>query len=403
MILEIKGESIMNSKLIYRILAMCALATLLLSGCNSSPQAIKPVNDSEKPVVFTPTIQTGSTLAPTQTLMRTTKPNFTPEPTQISYPVGLGTPLPRLTEKISAENAADIVEIARWDVKSVRTFTFAPDGQSLLVGTTNGELMIIPISDSSSTQTLAGHTKAVTSVTYSSDGQYIISGSLDKTVRIWNAEDGSVVNVLEGHDDGITSIAISRDGQTIASGAKDDTVRIWKFNDGKLLQIIKGDFTEVRSLAFAADGTTLAFSCQDLTARIWDIVSGVQIQKLESKTLRFGADDTVDVTYSPDGTLLGFRHSFSGKVMLYNTSDYSVNAELPVPGLKNSRFVFSSDGGMLITGAQDSGLNFVNIKDGATLKNIALKRITWVASSPDGTLVAVTGSDYVIHLWGIQP
>ena len=363
---------------------------LLLSGCGLASVAPS----------MTPT---DSAIEKTATLTATVEPSVTPEPPQIDYPFGLGTPLPSLTKKITSENAENIIEVARWDIKSVRGFTFTPDGQSLLIGTTNGELMLVSILDGTLMQAFEGHTKSVSSVASSSDGQFIISGSLDKAVYVWQVSDGSALHIMEGHEDGVTSVAISPDGQTIASGSLDNTIRIWNFDDGKLLKTIKGDFIGVTSLSFSADGSTLASGGTDDTARVWDTVNGVQLQKFTYKPITPGETSTVQVNYSPDGTILAARHSFTGSMTLYNATDYSVIVTMPVPGLKNSDFVFSPDGQMLITGALDSGLNFVNIKDGATLKRIELGNIKSVSISPNGTLVAVMGNDYLIHIWGLKP
>ena len=130
----------MKAKLLYRAVVGGLLATLLLLGCGSPlpAQFVTPVH-SDMEETLTPE----STLALTPTVQASS----TPEPMPISYPFKLGTPLPPVTEKISPENAAEIIELAKWDIKSVRKFTFAPDGQSLLMGTTSGELLGVRVSD----------------------------------------------------------------------------------------------------------------------------------------------------------------------------------------------------------------------------------------------------------------
>ena len=364
---------------------------LLLAGCGA-PATTPPI------IPTTVEIEATATLPPTPI----PSPSVTPEPTEIPYPFGVGTSLPSLTEEITSDNVENIIEVGRWDLGAVRTFTFAPDGKGLLIGTTNGKLLLVGLSDGELLQSLEGHTKSVSSLAYSADGQFIISGSLDQTVRVWNASDGSVLNVLEGHEDGVTSVAISQDGQTIASGSTDNTIRIWNFSDGQLLKTLKGDFVGATSLSFSADGLNLASGGADDTARVWDVVNGVQLQKFAYKPISGGETYSVQVGYSPDGMLLAGRHSYTGFLTLYNAGDYSEVVTLSIPGLKNSDFVFSPDGQMLIAGAKDSGLNFVDIKDGAALKRIELGNIKCVSISPDGTLVAVMGDDYFVHIWGLK-
>jgi WD40 repeat protein len=380
----------MKARFLYQILYAGTLAIAVLSSGCGAPAASAP-----------DAMPTSAQIEATPTLRPTVVPSVTPEPTQISFPFGIGTALPALTEKITPENAANIIEVARWDLGGVRTFTFAPDGQHLLVGMTNGNLMLVGISNGELVQTLEGHTKSVSSMAYSSDGQFIVSGSIDKAVRVWNAADGSVLHVLEGHEDAVTSVAISADGQTIASGSTDNTIRLWNFTDGKLLKTIKSDFIGATSLSFSADGSTLASGGADDTARVWDVVSGAQLQKFTYKPITPGETYSVQVDYSPDGTLLAGRHSYTGMLTLYNARDFSEVVTMPIPGLKNSDFVFSPDGQMIIAGAKDSGLNFVNSQDGTPLKRIELGNIKSVAISPDGALVAVMGDDYFVHVWGL--
>lgn len=385
----------MKAKLIHRVIGAGTLASLLLWACGPAPAA-----QSTAPVAAS--MENTITPEPTQISSPTAQASITPEPAQISFPFQVGTPLPSLTETITPENVANIIEVARWDLGGVRTFTFAPDGKGLLIGTTNGKLMLVRITDGELVQSLEGHAKSVSSLAYSADGHFIVSGSLDKTIRVWKVSDGSELHVLEGHEDAVTSVAISRDGQTIASGSTDNTIRIWSFSDGKLLKTLKGDFIGATSLSFSADGSTLASGGADDTARVWDVVSGTQLQSFAYRPILGGETYTVQVEYSPDGALLAGRHSYTGMLTLYSASDYSEIVTMPIPGLKNSDFVFSPDGQMLIAGAKDSGLNFVNIEDGTALKRIELGNIKAVAISPDGTLVAVMGDDYFVHIWGLQ-
>lgn len=382
----------MKAKQICQILWIGMFAISLLVSACSAPATAPSI------IPTTAEIENTATLPPTPI----PSPSVTPEPTEIPYPFGVGTPLPPLTEKITSDNVGNIIEVGRWDLGAVRTFTFAPDGKGLLIGTTKGNLLLVGISDGELIQSLEGHTKSVSSLAYSADGQIIVSGSLDQTVRVWDASSGRVLSVLEGHEDSVTSVAISQDGQRIASGSTDNTIRIWNFGNGKLLKTLKGDFIGATSLSFSADGSHLAAGGADDTARVWDVVNGVQLQKFTYKPISGGETYSVQVAYSPDGTLLAGRHSFTGFLTLYNATDYSEVATLSIPGLKNSDFVFSPDGQMLIAGAKDSGLNFVNIEDGAALKRIELGNIKCVSISPDGTLVAVMGDDYFVHVWGLM-
>ncbi len=105
---------------------------------------------------------------------------------------------------------------------------FSPDGERLVVGGRNGEILIldaetgkalVPIQDA--------HGGNVYGVSFSPNGKYLASCSSDQTVRIWNARTGEPVDVLLGHEGRVLSVAFSPDGEHVVSGGIDTEARIW--------------------------------------------------------------------------------------------------------------------------------------------------------------------------------
>ncbi|MGQ9601053.1 MAG: WD40 repeat domain-containing protein [Anaerolineae bacterium] len=108
---------------------------------------------------------------------------FNPQPSISALPVLAGTPYPRPRAAISPDNAAQVVQLARWGKGTVNEVAYSPDGRLLAVASSVGIYLY-------EAGTLAEvrfiETDAwVTSVAFSPDGATLASGSWDGTVRLW--------------------------------------------------------------------------------------------------------------------------------------------------------------------------------------------------------------------------
>jgi len=83
--------------------------------------------------------------------------------------------------------------------------------------------------------------RAVNSVVFAPGGETLASGSSDGTVRVWRASDGELLFTLE-HPAGVNSVAFAPDGLLLASGAEDGIVRLWKAGDATVLQPVPLQF-----------------------------------------------------------------------------------------------------------------------------------------------------------------
>jgi len=125
---------------------------------------------------------------------------------------------------ISPDNAAQVVQLARWGKGTVNEVAHSPDGTLLAVASSLG----IYLYDA---QTLAEvrfiETEGgVGSVAFSPDEETLASGS-GQEIRLWRVSDGTLLRTLEGHTHDVNSVAFSPDGATLASGSWDGTVRLW--------------------------------------------------------------------------------------------------------------------------------------------------------------------------------
>ncbi len=151
-------------------------------------------------------------------------------------------------------------------------------------------------------QTLTAHTDAVNSVVFSPDGKTLASGSADDTIILWDTATGKPIGrPLEGHEFGVTSLAFSPDGQTLASGSEDDTIILWDVATKQpKFPPLTDHFGTVTSLAFISDGHILASGSEDDKIILWDVTTGQRV----APPLGAHKDDVTSIAFSPDDQTL---------------------------------------------------------------------------------------------------
>src|SRR5688500_4165715 len=130
---------------------------------------------------------------------------------------------------ITTDNAAEIVQIARYGNGAVRTLTLSPDASQLAVATTIG-VWIADLEDASSEPVLHEGQGGASSVSFSPDGLFVAGGGDDGSVMVWDTQTGETITRLENHLYPISAIAIawSADGALLASGDWSGVVRVWE-------------------------------------------------------------------------------------------------------------------------------------------------------------------------------
>lgn len=282
--------------------------SLLFAACQTAPQDTTP-NTTETAIAelaqqatdLSATLDAQPTV--TRTLEPTPIPTSTPRPTDIpptptlELPVSVLTPVPFQDQQINAGNAAavellalygkgTIEEIAvspsgRWVVaatisgvsvyqtgapdaaqhylrnQTVRSVAVSPDGEEIVAGLENGEVVILSISSGEILHRLPAHEGGVFAVAYAPDGSLIASGGADGVIKLWDAEDGSPMNNIIAHTGRVNDIAFSPDSLSLASGSIDRTVKISTI-EGNITAMYYTQNGAITSVAFSNDGRRLA-------------------------------------------------------------------------------------------------------------------------------------------------
>src|SRR5262249_31361255 len=154
--------------------------------------------------------------------------------------------------------------IALWDVKSrklvqrlakhggpVWALAFSHDGTLLASGGADktAKLWRIPGGkEVAKLLTLSPVIQPIQALAYAPDGMSVAMATTEGDVQIRDAKSGDVLKLLSGHSGAVNCLAFSPDGETLASGSSDKTIRLWTLATGKTSQTLKYQ-SEVHALA----------------------------------------------------------------------------------------------------------------------------------------------------------
>lgn len=277
---------------------------------------------------------------------------------------------------------------------------FSPDGKTLATASYDKSIKLWNTETWKDTRSLTGHKGWVFSASFSPDGKTLASGSYDKSIRIWDLQKGESQAQLNEHTAGIRSVAFSRDGKKLVSGGSDRVVRIWDVAEGKVLLALKGHKKAVRAVAFSPDGKSVASGSEDQTVKLWDAETGK-----ETHTFSELPDMVTAVSYSPKGQTLA-AGTFQGPIALLDPLSGRTRQILRAHTESVSALVFADRGQHLISISLDRA---TNMKQWSVSKaalavptqaiGMSTSAITSAASTSDGTLVVLGGSNGSISLW----
>jgi WD40 repeat protein len=393
-----------------RILIACFVMStaLALDACGptpptpTAPAELTPVAATETlPTPPLPQVSPRATIQATQaprsptatTAALAETPQATSEPTPpvvLPPPV---TPLTQtLTDPITGDTAASVVEVARLGGGPVSELAYSPDGQQVALVTSLG----LELHD---TETLAelpflepdpGWSLA----TFSPDWQ-TVAWKLEHQIRLQRTSDGQVLRTLEGGQGRAGRVAFSPDGSLLADlrflpGEEVDIgyVELWRVSDGTLLGTWDAEGSD---LAWSPDGKLLATWFAMSGVSIWSVPDGTRVHQIEG-----GA---VDAAFSPDGQSLALA-GFGSGMQFWRVSDWTQLWQFEA---WPSHCRFSPDGTLLAFAQTGGPAMLLRVADGELVREVGYglaDSASPLAFSPDGRVLAL-GSSMDVQFWGV--
>jgi hypothetical protein len=236
-----------------------------------------------------------------------------------------------------------------WGLGAVYGMAINPSGTEIVSAGAHKILFLWdPIeADPQGGQPLRGHNKTVRALAYSPDGQYLVSGSEDGNVIVWNPGALQANLNLNLHDDEVRGLACSPDSKYFATASKDKTVKVWDIATGNNTESCTGHEGPVYGVAFHPNGNWLASAGHDQTIKLWD-----RTTRQEVRTFRGHTGPVYSVVFSPDGSWLA-SGSFDKSVRIWETATGKELACLDKHEKQVWSVAISGDSRWLLSGSED--------------------------------------------------
>jgi WD40 repeat protein len=270
-----------------------------------------------------------------------------------------------------------------------RVAAISVDNRRVVTGGADRRLLVWSGRSGRRIHTLVEHLGRPTAMAFSPDGTLVASASSDGIGRIWRTSDWGLHAVLAGHLNALTSIGFSADGEHAVTGGRDGTARVFHADTGSPLFGLVGHRDWVRSARFTGGvGSRVVTSSADGSTRVWDAVFQPEL------------DEFAEV-----GAAVAFVE-FDGDTLRVGTVDRRIHALDPrtgeatsvEPGSIRRRRATAPDGSV----ATIRGRTVILRAGGRrTVLTGHRDRVTSVAFSGDGGLLATASLDHDVRVWSV--
>lgn len=237
------------------------------------------------------------------------------------------------------------------EVGNLHALAFSPDGKSLgIAGGTPAEEGIVEIvawPEMDRRKRIGDHSDSVMAITWV-DKFRIASASLDHQILICSIASESPPIRVSGHSKGVTALCVIQASNQLVSAGIDQNLRIWDLGSRELIRSMNNHTLPVHSLALRPGDHPLAMVAsvsEDKTVRLWQPSIGrmVRFVRLTSAAL--------DVVWLMDGSAIVVACE-DGRIRLIDPDTVEVTREfLALDGWAYSLAVHPRDHSLLVGGA----------------------------------------------------
>jgi WD40 repeat protein len=238
----------------------------------------------------------------------------------------------------------------------------------------------------------------------------LAAGCEHGTIQCWQKDvamgvraGANTAHVLHGHQGPV--LALVWHGGLLASAGADQKVILWDFATSKPANTLSPPAL-VRALAASPDGKLLASAGDDGVVQLWDTATGKATTKLTAHT-----DWVLALEFSSDGKLLGSA-GYDGKVRIWDVpagkklldieAKAAAQPNMPPPPTNVVQAVgFSPDNKLLAVGGSDSLIHLFSMPDGKLVRSMQghTSSVTSIQFHPGGTVLASSSKDRTVKLW----
>lgn len=160
--------------------------------------------------------------------------------------------------------------------EKVRNIAVHPDGDSVAIATSNGNVHVFALPLMKETCNWHAHDLAANCVCWHPQGKYLLSGGRDAHLKVWDpSKNFELIQDIAAHNYAIYSIVFSPDGTYFATASRDKTVKVWNAETQQLLLRINkekqdGHINSVNKVVWTEEG--LVSTGDDRAIILWEII-----------------------------------------------------------------------------------------------------------------------------------
>ena len=319
------------------------------------------------------------------------------------------------TRVISPQNATQITNLltlTRNDSGWRQSVIFSPDGSTLASSwwgsDSNTKVSIWNTSDGTLLRTLEDSTYAypygVYDIAFNPDGK-ILATTSGLNVYLWQVSDGTLIRQAT-KPSGVSkkpfeSVKFSPNGNILAI-VSGQLIYLWRVSDSSFIETLGGNIGEIDNIAFSPDGQTLVSKSWANNSNIWfwDVTTGSLL-----KSLKMDVNNITMVAFSPDLLTLASGSYKDNSIRLWRASDGTLIHTWQGHMERISSLAFSPSGLIVASASDDGEIRLWDSSDGLFLHALEghTDSVQSLAFSPDGLMIASASEDGTIRLWGIAP
>jgi WD40 repeat protein/serine/threonine protein kinase len=318
-----------------------------------------------------------------------------------------GTVLPELENILHLAVQADRTEIT---IPMAGKVIFSPDGRSLAIGSSAGDLRLWDSDTGQQNHLLDGHTSLISGLSFSPEGRFLASSSFDGQVRIWDVASGNEIALITGHDGQVYNVALSPDGRQLAT-VDPEAVRIWDLtslynrnsDESRSIElsepaVIQATPDVANTVIFSPDGQRVAALISGLAILVWDANLGEQVLEIPEVS-----DFVSGIAFSPNGEYLA-GSAGGGGVALWN-ADTGEQVRILPETVPITGVAFSKDGRTLAAAAKNGMVTLWDMESSEQTISILGQPtgFNFMALSPDGQRVAAGNGPASTSVWDVGP
>jgi len=236
----------------------------------------------------------------------------------------------------------------------ITTLTWLDDDKYILIGYSNGDLVLFDIESTMIVCRSRIHDLRITSISKKRNSSLIATSSMDSTIAIVDYQDGfKTISRRPVFSLGVNSVSFHPRKDLILACSDDCTIKILDLNF-EIVAEFRGHTTIVSDVCWSGDGSMFASSSWDGTVRIWT-------PDTETEYLLIKYDDKITcIDWNPRINYIAFG-TMSGYVYVWNLKTINEYARIEAHRGPVSSIKWSNDGTFLASGGVDGAISIFHI------------------------------------------